>query len=146
MYIQRETARNAVSTHGPRVQQSGRYGRYRYAKSTGDRCFRSKEFYVLGVPHSEHSRAALTPHTCHRQLFGAAQSLHPPRQSRVGGPEGVGDWLGTSPRPPRRDGIPCRLSTPITENRFLCPFYKSYNMQMNGWLRRAQLLGQGEQT
>ncbi len=23
-----------------RVQQSGRYGRYRYAKSTGDRCFR----------------------------------------------------------------------------------------------------------
>jgi hypothetical protein len=35
-----------------------------------------KEFYVLGVGDSSHSRAALTPNTCHRQLFGAAQSLH----------------------------------------------------------------------
>ena len=30
-----------------------------------------KEFYVLGVGDSSHSRAALTPNTCHRQLFGA---------------------------------------------------------------------------
>ena len=35
-----------------------------------------KEFYVLGVGDSSHSRAALTPNTCHWQLFGAAQSLH----------------------------------------------------------------------
>ena len=33
---------------------------------------RHKEFYVLGVRDSSHSRAALIPHTCHRQLFGAA--------------------------------------------------------------------------
>ena len=58
-----------------------------HAKSTGDRCLRFKEFYVLGVPHSEHSRAALTPHTCHRQLFGAAQSLHPPQQVASGAPK-----------------------------------------------------------
>ena len=31
---------------------------------------------MLGVGNSSHSRAALTPHTCHRQLFGVAQSLH----------------------------------------------------------------------
>ena len=35
-----------------------------------------KEFNVLEVGNSSHSRAALTPHTCHRQLFGAAISLH----------------------------------------------------------------------
>ena len=42
-----------------------------------------KEFYVLGVGDSSHSRAALTPHTCHRQLFGAAQSLHLRKYSRI---------------------------------------------------------------
>ncbi len=38
---------------------------------------------MLGVGDSSHSRAALTPNTCHRQLFGAAQSLHLRKYSRT---------------------------------------------------------------
>ena len=34
---------------------------------------RHNEFYVLEVSDSSHSCAALTRHTDHRQLFGAAQ-------------------------------------------------------------------------
>ncbi len=32
---------------------------------------------MLGVPHSEHSRAALTPNTCHRQLYAIFVVLRP---------------------------------------------------------------------
>ncbi len=65
-----ETARNAVSTGSLRIRQSrvrlrDRKGQNRSANLTGDRCFRSKEFYVLGVGDSEHSRAALTPQNVH---------------------------------------------------------------------------------
>ena len=39
--------------------------------------YAKKEFYVLGVGDSSHSRAALTPNTCHRQLCAIFVVLRP---------------------------------------------------------------------